>query len=91
MKLQADSDPAWTVLGRYLHERFDFAVDEPTPGDVAAFLKRHGFAKEVYGQGQAFFRECDAVVYASGPIPARLTEDAVCLIHALEADPCARG
>jgi hypothetical protein len=89
--LRVGAEPAWEVLGRYLRERFDFSVDEPTPTDVAAFLKRRGFAKDLCGQGVAFFRARDAFVYASGSISPRLNEDAARLIHALEADPCARG
>jgi hypothetical protein len=90
-QLQAGVDPAWVVLGRYLHERFDLAVDEPTPADVAAFLKRRGFARDLCGQCLAFFRAGDAVVYASGRVSTHLSDEAARLVHALEADPCARG
>ena len=79
------------MLRRYLRERFDLAVDEPTPADVAAFLKRRGFAKDLCGQVQTFLHVCDAIIYASSPNPAQLSDDAVRLIRALEADPCARG
>jgi hypothetical protein len=90
-QLQAATDPTWIVVERYLHERLDLAVDEPTPADVTAFLRRRGFAKNVCRACLVFFRARDAVVYASGPVPPQLSEDAARLIHALEADPCARG
>jgi len=90
-QLQAGPDPAWIVLGRYLRERFDLAVDDPTPADVAAFLRRRGFAKQVCAACLAYFHARDAVVYASASIPPHLSEEAARLIRALEADPCARA
>ncbi len=85
------SEPAWIILRRYLHERFDFAVDDPTPPDVSVFLKRRGFAKERCAAAAAFFAKCDAVRYTDASIdPQTLRNDAARLIHALEADPCVR-
>jgi hypothetical protein len=85
------SEPAWIILRRYLHERFDFAVDDPTPMDVFAFFKRRGFAKERCQDAAAFFSQCDAVRYTDRSIDSKpLSDSAVCLIQALEADPCAR-
>jgi len=76
---------------RYLHERFDFAVTDPTPADVVAFLKRRGFAKECCARALAFFRQCDAFRFTKPEIDAKsLIAEASQLIQALEADPCAR-
>ena len=88
-QLQAGTDAAWCTVRLYLCERFDFPVDEPTPADVAAFLKRRGFAKELTTQSLAFFQACDAVRFTTGASPP-LTGEAARLIHALEADPCVR-
>jgi hypothetical protein len=89
-RLQA-GEPAWAVVPRYLHERYDFGVDDPTPADAAAFLKRLGFAKERCRDAAAFFARCDAVRYTAALMdPKTPGEDAARLIQALEADPCAR-
>jgi hypothetical protein len=78
---------AWTVVHRYLRERFRFAVEDPTPAEIAGFLKRLGFAKTLSEQGRAFFRASDAVRFADAE-PKQLTDAARDLIQALEADPC---
>ena len=90
-QLPADGVPAWVVVHRYLQDRFRYPVKDPTPAEVASFLKRHGFAKPLCEQARTFFRECDAANFA-GPVaePKQLAADARRLIQALEADPCAR-
>lgn len=83
--------PAWNVVASYLRERFEFAALDATPAEVAAFLKRRGFALSLCRQGRAFIEACDAVRFTQGEIGAsRLAEDAERLIRALEADPCTR-
>jgi hypothetical protein len=92
-RLQAGGVLAWDVVRDYLHERFDFNVEDPTPAEAAAFLRRRGFAKELCGKCARFFRACDAARYTAGarPEPGFLADDVVRLIQALEADPCTRG
>jgi hypothetical protein len=89
---QLGSQPAWEVVERYLRERFDFAVLDATPAEVATFLNRRGFAKALCGQSRAFFETCDAVRFTRTHVPNEgLVNEAERLIHALEADPCARS
>lgn len=88
--LKAGRDSTWSIVRTYLHERFDFGVDDPTPADVTVFLKQRGFAMERYAKGQAFFQRCDAVRFTNAMSdPTPLIDDASHLIQALEADPCA--
>jgi hypothetical protein len=91
--LRANDAPAWDVVRDYLRERFDFPATDATPTEVAAFLKRRGFAKAVGEQALAFLQTCDALRFNASPDLAQrpLAEDAVRLIEAMEADPCARG
>jgi hypothetical protein len=90
--LRGSGASAWDAVRLYLRERFDFAATDATPMEVAAFLKRRGFAKAVDEQARAFFQACDAVRFNAGATAAQpLADNAVCLIEALEADPCARG
>lgn len=83
-------DAVGTIVCRYLEERLEFDVVDPTPTDVKLFLTRRGFAKQRCTQAETFFQACDAERFArTGPrhdLP--LSEAAVQLIHALEADPC---
>lgn len=88
--LGGDTAP-WAVVCQYLVDRFDFSVVEPTPDDVAAWLQRRGFAKERCAAGREFFEVCDAARFDLTPADAKpLTEKAIRLIEALEADPCVR-
>ena len=91
--LQSANVPAWDVMRRYLRERFDFPARDATPADVAMFLKRRGFAKLLCEQARAFFHASDGARFSVGVIIEHqpLAADAVHLIQALEADPCARG
>jgi hypothetical protein len=91
--LEADGGNAWDIVCRYLQERLDFPVEDPTPAEVFGFLKRRGFTIAVCDQGRAFFDACDSLRYttnASADVK-ELAVDAGRLIHALEADPCARA
>jgi hypothetical protein len=92
-QLRANNGAAWDIVQHYLRERFDFPAEDATPTEVATFLKRRGFAIAVGEQARAFFEECDAVRFNAGTSVAQLpfADDAVRLIEALEADPCARG
>jgi hypothetical protein len=90
-ELRNSAAEPWSVVCRYLHERYDFAVEDATPREVARFLKRRGFALERCTEGEAFLRACDASRYtgAAPTASAPLIEEAIRLIQALEADPCA--
>jgi len=89
---QLPSLAPWTVLANYLQQRFDFPASDGTPTEVAMFLKRRGFALSLCGECRAFLEACDAARFAkAGAIMNRLSHEAESLIHALEADPCARG
>jgi len=88
--LGGDAAP-WAVVCQYFVDRFDFSIIEPTPDDVAAWLQRRGFAKERCAAGRNFFEVCDAARFDWMPTDAKpLTEKAIRLIEALEADPCVR-
>jgi hypothetical protein len=89
---QLKTVPAWEVVERYLRERFDFPVLHATPAEVSSFLKRRGFAKALCAQSGAFFEACDAVRFTRTHVEIQgLANQAERLIHALEADPCARS
>jgi hypothetical protein len=92
-QLQTGSVSVWDVVRRYLRERFDFPVEDPTPSEVSAFLKRRGFALALCEQGRTFLQACDAARYTSGRIieSKQLLDAAAGLIQALETDPCVRG
>ena len=84
-------EPPWVVVGDYLRGRFEFTVSDPTPTDVAGFLKRRGFAKECSRSAAAFFAQSDAVRYTDARADSqKMRDDGARLIQALEADPCAR-
>ena len=91
--LQSADVSAWDVVFHYLRERFDFPARDATPAEVAAFLKRRGFTKSLCEQARAFFHAWDAARFTVGASVAQKpsADDAVRLIQALEADPCARG
>lgn len=89
--LRANRTFAWVVVREYLYQRFAFAVDDPTPDDVADFLKRRGFAIDRCNEALVFFRSCDAIRFAQGTTSHEPLSDAASrLIETLEADPCAR-
>ena len=84
-------DAPWSTVHGFLEERFEFEVDDPTPADVEAFLKRRGFASDHCAQAKAFFQVCDAGRFGMTPADAeRLKKDAANLIQRLEADACVR-
>lgn len=91
--LKSDPASARDALRRYLEERFEFAVAEPTPTEVFAFLNRRGFALVRCKECQAIFQLCDTESYTIGSARdlASLAEAAARVIQSLEADPCARA
>lgn len=90
-RLNDSASPPWDVVRDYLHERFGFEVEDATTDEVWRFLNRFGFAWSVCGQGRSFVEKCDEVRFnLNAAPPSCLTEAASQLIHALEADPCAR-
>jgi hypothetical protein len=90
-QLQSGSLSAWAVVCQYLRDRLDYAVADPVPAEIAAFLKRRGFAIARCAQGKSFFQKCDAARYkGSASTDAKhLVDAAAHLIQSLEADPCA--
>jgi len=91
-QLRSAPASALEVVRRYLHERFDFAVVDPTPAEVFVFLKRRGFALALCKESQAFFQACDAARYTMDSFqePTPLADVAARVIQALDGDPCAR-
>ncbi len=88
-ELEAGAEPAWLVLARYLRERLGYAGVEPTPADVARFLKRRGFARSLIEEARAFHAACDAARFApSSGAADHLRGEAIRLIGALETDKC---
>jgi hypothetical protein len=80
----------------YLRQRFELSATEPTPHEVAFFLKRLGVAKKLAAEWSSYLEECDRLRYAPtadgervSPDQPKLAVEAMRLIHALEADPCA--
>jgi hypothetical protein len=89
-ELDAGTEPVWQVVGRYLRERLSYPGAEPTPGEVALFLKRCGAARPVCTAFRAFCDACDAARFAplSSDDASRLRGEAARLIESLEADKC---
>ena len=75
----------------FLRQRLDLAAVEATPREVARHLKRLGIAKPLVTAWTTFLQTCDCIRFA--PSAERsgdfLNGEAVRLIHAVEADPCA--
>jgi hypothetical protein len=92
-QLQSERVSAWDVVRRYLRDRFDFPVEDPTPSEVSAYLKRRGFALALCEQSRTFLQACDAARYASRAVSEskQLLQAGAGLIQDLEADPCAQG
>lgn len=92
-QLQASGVTAWDVVRKFLRERLDFPIEDPTPSEVSTFLKRRGFALVLCERSRKFLQACDAVRYTSGAISEsrQLRDGAAGLIQDLETDPCARG
>ncbi|MBI3821601.1 MAG: hypothetical protein HY289_02865 [Planctomycetes bacterium] len=87
-QVQAPDARVREIVCRYLTERFDFAVADPTPAEAHGFLKRRGFTISNCDRVRAFLQACDAARYTEGP--ATPAHAAAPLIEALEADPCVR-
>lgn len=85
------SEWPWSIVCRYLRDRFDFTGQDASPREVARFLKRRGFALERCARSEAFLQACDALQFAGQPADVKaLAGQAMLLIEALEADPCVR-
>lgn len=83
------------ILTAYLSERLDFPAVEPTPVEVARFLRRRGVAPATRQQWAELFRSFDEMRYTPSLRPLTDTAPgdawptrAANLIQALEADPC---
>jgi hypothetical protein len=84
------------ILARYLRQRLDFPAVEPTPAEVARFLRRRGVLAAAAQQWADLFRSLDEARYTPANVVDSMpppegdlwTTHAANLIHALEADPC---
>ncbi|MBI2808366.1 MAG: hypothetical protein HYX68_25545 [Planctomycetes bacterium] len=85
-RLMVNTAP-WKLVREYLADR-GFAAIDATPVEVAAFLKRRGFARAVCEQARAFFEQCDAERFSPNKPAPHVSEEAIRLLEALEADPC---
>jgi hypothetical protein len=87
--LDAGAEPAWLIVGHYLHARLGYPDAAPTPADVARFLARHGLARSIGAQAYAFYTACDVRFAPHTDVAlALLRAEARCLIQAMEADKC---
>jgi hypothetical protein len=82
---------ASAVVADYLRERLGAGAAEPTPAEVAAFLRRHGGDGPLADRTAGFFEACDAARFAPGPPPNGTPPagQAAALIADLEAHPWA--
>jgi hypothetical protein len=80
---------AATVAG-YLRERLDLTVAEPTPAEVAGYLKGRGLSAGLTEQAAHFFELCDAARFLPAPEVAGtdLAEAASQVVLAVEAETC---
>lgn len=62
-------EAAWRVVQRYLSERLDFAAVDATPDEVAAFLRRLGFALTLCEEARGLLRMCDVLRYSVDSSP----------------------
>lgn len=78
------------VLTCYLVERLDFPASEPTPHEVAEFLRRKGLDPAALQEWSRFLAACDACRFAPGSKSAQgpRADEALRLISAVETDPC---
>ena len=53
----------WIILCRYLHERFDFAVDGPTPARCGRLPQAARVRQETLPDAAAFLAKCDVIRY----------------------------
>jgi hypothetical protein len=77
------------ALTRYLRQRFDLAVTEPTPAEVAKCLQRAGASAAVVQKATGLLSACDGARFAPAGARAGLAADAIQFIQTLEADLCA--
>jgi len=78
---------AAAVLG-YIRTQLDFAPAEPTPAEVAAFLKNAGSSVELTLKTRQFLEDCEAARFAPGlhPLQNGWSGSAIRLVLGLEAE-----
>jgi hypothetical protein len=88
--LQSGTAPVWDVVHTYLRNRLGCPATEPSPAEVAGFLKRRGLARPVCEQARLLLAACDASRYAphANGDARGLSSEAIRLIQAMEADRC---
>jgi hypothetical protein len=75
------------VIAGYLRQRLDLAVQEPTPAEAEAHLRRQGVSAKLAGQTAELLRTCAAVQFDPDPGPAPDFRKATSrLILSLEAE-----
>jgi len=82
-------DATATVVARYLQQRFDFLVAEPTPAEVAACLQQAGASADVVRHAAELMKACDDARFAPEGTDVALAASALQFIQKLEADLCA--
>jgi hypothetical protein len=76
------------TVADYLHQRFDLAPAEPTPGETADHLKGAGCSSGLIERAADFFRACDAARFLppEASVTADLPAEAVRLILTVEEE-----
>ena len=78
---------AAAVVARYLRQRLDWRVVEPTPAEVESYLLAQGISEKLAGRTADLMRSCAAVRFdPERPAPADLTAAVSEVILALEAE-----
>jgi len=79
-----------TTAVDYLRDRLDLPAVEPTPFEVACYLKRLGLAKALIADWNTFLKTCDRLRFAPSETKTgnRLNAEAIRLVHAVEVYPC---
>jgi hypothetical protein len=77
------------IVSKYLQDRLDLSVAEPTPADVSTHLQSTGVGSALALQFAGLLTICDAVRFAPQPPSSeKLAGEAARLIRELEAEPC---
>ncbi len=81
---------AAAAVSDYFRERLDLTVAEPTPAEVAGFLKGKGLSVGLTEQAAHFFEQCDVARFLPAPEGqgADLADEASRVILAVEAETC---
>jgi hypothetical protein len=80
------------AMSDYLRRRFDLVGAEPTPAEAGQVLFACGVSRKLREQIVTFLQSCDAGRFGAAALAdtSALSAEAVVLINALEAEPCAQ-